>query len=422
MRVLTVSHNVFSRTNNMGKTLMSYFSGFQPEEIAQFYIHSEPPALASVCRNYYQFTDKDALRSLIPLTRCGRVFTAGDIQSDEMAGGESGIAAAAYQFGTKRTGAIFAARNMLWKLARWNTKALWDWVDDFDPDVIFFASGDYSFAYDIALAVAEHTGKPLVVLCVDDHYLYNRNEGSALGRFTWRRFMKKVYQTMDRASEVFVISQSMKEEYEKLFGKPCRVLHTQAQSRELPVQEPTQISYIGNLGLKRFESLIRMGRALKELHEPGVPGWIDVYSGEKDPAILNTLTEENGIRFHGMASPDEVLEVMGRSMAVIHTESFDPGTVPIVRFSVSTKIAESLMYGPCLIAFGPGGIASVDYLKENDAAFVIDDPADLSDGLRRILTDEALRSRIVGNARALALKNHNSDINSANVRRWLEHL
>lgn len=421
MRVLTVSHNVFARTTNMGKTLMSYFSDFQPEELAQFYIHSEPPADASVCRNYYQFTDKDALRSLIPLTGCGRIYAAGDIQSDEMVGGDSGITAAAYQFGRKRTAGIFAARNMLWKLARWNTKALRDWVDDFDPDVIFFAAGDYSFAYDITLEIAEHTGKPLVVLCVDDFYLYNRNADTALGRLTHRQFMKTVYRTMDRASELFVISQSMKEEYEKLFGKPCRVLHTPAQSRALPVQEPTQISYIGNLGLKRYESLIRMGRALKDLGEPGVPGWIDVYSGERNPEILNTLTEENGIRFHGMISPEEVLEVMGRSMAVIHTESFDPGTVPIVRFSVSTKIAESLMYGPCLIAFGPGGIASVDYLKENNAAFVIDDPADLSGGLRRILTDEALRSRTVANARALALKNHNADVNSANVRAWLGH-
>lgn len=423
MRVLVVSHNVFGKTNNMGKTLMSYFSDFQPEEIAQFYIHSEAPADNTVCRNYYRFTDKDALRSLIPVGTWGRAFAAADIQPDEMGGdGESGISAAAYQFGKKRTAAIFAARNLLWKLARWNTKALWDWVDDFDPEVIFFAAGDYSFAYDITLAIAEHTGKPLVVLCVDDFYLYNRNENTALGRLTHRRFMKTVYKTMDRASELYVISQSMKTEYGKLFGKPCRVLHTAAENRALPVQESTQISYIGNLWLKRYESLIRMGRALKSLNEPGCPACIDVYSGEQDPETLKAMTEENGIRFHGMISPAQVLEVMGRSMAVIHTESFDPGTVPIVRFSVSTKIAESLMYGPCLIAYGPGGIASVDYLKENEAAFVIDDPEKLEQGLRQILTDEALRQRIVDNARALAQKNHNAATNSTNVRHWLEDL
>lgn len=44
MRVLIVSHNAFGLTNNMGKTLLSYFSDFSPEEVAQFYIHSEPSA------------------------------------------------------------------------------------------------------------------------------------------------------------------------------------------------------------------------------------------------------------------------------------------------------------------------------------------------------------------------------------------
>ena len=131
------------------------------------------------------------------------------------------------------------------------------------------------------------------------------------------------------------------------------------------------------------------------------------------------MTEENGIRFHGMISHDEVLKVMGRSMAVIHTESFHVDTVPIVRFSVSTKIAESLMYGPCLIAFGPEGIASVDYLKENGAAFVISDPQKLGEEMHRILTDASLRESILKNARALAMKNHHGDTNSRNVRQWL---
>lgn len=421
MRVLVVSHNVFGRTNNMGKTLMSYFSAFSPDEIAQFYIHSEVPADASVCRNYYRFTDKDALRSLITPGSCGRVFAGSDIRTNEMEAREdSAIAAAAYQFGKKRTAGIFAARNLLWRLSRWNTKEFWAWVDDFSPDVIFFASGDYSFAYDIACAVADHTGKPLIVLCVDDFYLHNRNAGSALGRLVHRMFMKTVHRTMERAEELYVISESMKAEYEKLFGKSCRVLHTAAENRELPVQTPSQISYIGNLWLKRYESLIRMGRALKALDEPGCPGVIDVYSGEQDPEILKTLTEENGIRFHGMISAEEVPEVMGRSMAVIHTESFDPDMTRIVRFSVSTKIAESLMYGPCLIAFGPEGIASVDYLKQHGAAYVISDPDMLTDGLGEILSDGSLREQILCNARELAEKNHDTSINSKKVRSWMQ--
>ena len=55
MRVLLVSHTALSRTNNMGKTLLSYLSAFAPGEVAQFYIHSEVPTDDTVCVDYYRF-------------------------------------------------------------------------------------------------------------------------------------------------------------------------------------------------------------------------------------------------------------------------------------------------------------------------------------------------------------------------------
>lgn len=39
LKVLVISHNVFSSTDAMGKTLSQLFTGVSPDEIAQFYIH-----------------------------------------------------------------------------------------------------------------------------------------------------------------------------------------------------------------------------------------------------------------------------------------------------------------------------------------------------------------------------------------------
>ena len=63
MRVLVVSHNVFSKTSNMGKTLSSYFNAIDSEDLAQFYIHSEVPT-SDICKNYYRVTDKEAIKSI----------------------------------------------------------------------------------------------------------------------------------------------------------------------------------------------------------------------------------------------------------------------------------------------------------------------------------------------------------------------
>ena len=63
MRILVVSHNVFSETENMGKTLVSYFKDFGQENLAQFYIHSEIPT-SDICNNYYRVTDKEMINSV----------------------------------------------------------------------------------------------------------------------------------------------------------------------------------------------------------------------------------------------------------------------------------------------------------------------------------------------------------------------
>ena len=422
MRVLLISHTVFSKTGNMGKTLMGYFEKFGPEEIAQLYVHSEVPTEASACHRYFRFTDKDALKSVFLPRVQGREFGLSDIDRHrETPRTDRGVTKKLYQIGARRTPMIFALRNAVWKLSRWNNEKLRGWVRDFDPDVVCFAAGDYGFMYDVTKTIAAELKKPLVVICVDDFYIYNKNTGSAVGRMVHRDFMRSVHRTMAAASEIFTICQPMQEEYGKLFGKPCRVLHTPASRQSVPVcPEARQISYIGNLEPGRYLPLVELGQALGRIQDPRAPRFIDVYSTEENPSVLKYLTEENGIRFHGAVSARQVQEIFGSSMAVIHTESFDPEIRQRTRLSVSTKIPESMMNGPCLIAYGPEGIASVDYLKANNAAYVITDRRELDAGLREILTHEQLRRDIVTRARALAEENHSVEVNPARVRLWLE--
>ncbi|MBQ2927869.1 MAG: glycosyltransferase [Oscillospiraceae bacterium] len=424
MKVLIVSHNCMCSTTNMGKTLLSYFSSFGPEELAQLYIHCEEPTEAALCHNYFRFTDLDALKSLILPRKLGKNFCRKDIRPDRVtARTDTGLLTAVYRYGERRTASVYVLRELLWKFARWETEKLWNWVEDFEPDLIFFASGDYGFSYKIAKAVADHVGKPLVVSCVDDHYLYNRNEDSALGRLLHRQFLKTVWQTMNRASLILTICDSLREEYGRLFAKPCQVLHTASVSRDAKgTDNPQGLVYLGKLELKREQQLIAIGRTLQKMKLPEGPHVLDVYSCDRDPEILKQMIPENGICFHGAVTAQEVLEIMQGSLAVLHTESFDPRMQRIVRHSVSTKIAESLLNGPCLIAYGPQGIASIDYLQEHGAAWVITKPEDLETGLREILTNANLRQQITERARELGKRNHSQEAGPANLRRWFGEL
>ena len=422
MKILLISHNVFCKTTNMGKTLMGYFEGVEPENIAQFYIHSEIPT-TDLCKNYYRITDKEAIKSIFT-RKSGIVFGEKDIKFDaESSRTDSGNDAKRYQKARKRTPLIYLARNLWWSLGAWKTKKLLHWVDDFDPDVVFFASGDYAFMYKIALKIAKYKNIPLLVSCMDDYYFYNKNEKRFLGKLVHRRFMKQVKKTVAYSSKLFCICDKMSRDYGEFFGKPTVTIHTPATITEpLKYEKTNSVSYIGNLGYKRNEQLVKIGRALKSLDVKDKPEFIDVYSGENDPDILIDLTEENGIKFHGSIPADKVLEVMGKSLAIIHIESFDPEMRKRVAYSVSTKIADSLASGTPLLAFGPAEVASVEYLIDNKAAFCATSEDELQRVLGELITDSKKREEIVYNALALAKKNHDSHTNCSMLRDTLKEV
>lgn len=421
MKLLVVSHNVFSDTESMGRTLSSYFRGCKEMEIAQFYIHSEVPTTTEVCDRYFRITDMEALKSIIT-RKCGSQFDHTKIFCDRLTPRtDTGAVAAVYQKGRKRTPLIYLARNMIWGLSNWNNKKFQSWLSDFAPDAVFFASGDYSFLYRIALKIAQKRNIPLYTCCMDDYYFINKNEKVFLGKLSHRLFMRQVKRTLSYSSGAFCICDAMNRDYEKAYGLRCYTLHTSTMLSE-PIQAPKteKLSYLGNLGYNRHMQLVEMGRALKALNMPNGPHWIDVYSSEPREEILKELTEENGIRFHGQIPYEEVKKVMGESLAVIHTESFEQEIADVVRYSVSTKIADSLASGTCMLAYGPEDVASIAYLKENHAAVCITSPKELKDGLTALLTSEELRTEIVANALKLASENHRPDKNSQMIYRVLK--
>lgn len=424
MRVLIISHNCISSTTNMGKTLLSYFQGFPREDLAQLYIHCEEPVDGTVCCNYFRFTDADAIRSLFSPVDLGRQFGPEDIRKDRPhPRTDTGLLHSVYRYGERRKAAGYGLRELLWKGSRWNTERLRRWLEDFQPEAVFFASGDYGFSYEIARTVARERKIPLAVCCVDEYYLHNRNENSPLGRWIHSRFLEQVEQTMACASVIFTICAPLKRLYGPLFRKECVVLHTPAQGMAAESScEGRGIVYLGNLELGREEQLAAIGRTLRKLDLPGGPKTLDVYSWEDDPKRLREMTLENGIVFHGGISGERVRQVLRSSMAVIHTESFTAGMQEITRYSVSAKIPDCLMEGPCLIAYGPEGIASMDYLQDHGAAYRITRPDRLEAGLREILTDASLREAIRQRGRALGQKNHSPQGESAKLRSILEEV
>lgn len=414
MRVLVISHTVFSETESMGKTLSLYFNGFKNSELAQFYVHSQVPT-SKICCNYYRVTDLEAIESIFG-AKAGVIFREEDIDSTRIdARTDKGVTASMYQKARKRTPMIYFARNLWWKLAHWNNRQFNKWLDSVQPDCVFFASGDYSFMYNIARNIAINRGIPLYVSCMDDFYFYNRNSDSFLGKFQHRFFMKSVHKTMEYATKVFCICDKMSTDYSKLFQKECITVHTPSMLKgPINCNKGSEICYLGNLGYHRYEQLIDIGRTLKKMNL--VPNCIDVYSSETRNEILSEMTEENGIRFHGAVGAEQVLKIISKSLAVIHTESFDETIRNAISYSVSTKIADSLASGTCIFAYGPEEVASFQYLRTNSAAICCNSKKLLEKTLEKLIIDSKLRETTIKNALKLAEKNHRVEITPQIIR------
>lgn len=421
MKVLIISQPVLDKENNMGKTLMSYFSNFNSKDVAQLYLRKGIPTNSEVCENYYCFSDTDAVKSIINHNIRGRKYNKESIVIKKYRTSDEESPNSAYKIGAAHKAWMLLIRDIIWQLSNWKNDELIKWVKDFNPDIIFCAPGDGAFSYKIADEIAKQFNKPLVMVCVDDFFINNRNKNELLGKIYHKYFIKVIERTMKSCKAIFTICDAMNKAYSKMFGIKCYTLHTAAENKEVMLNKKAkQISYIGNLSCGRYQTLMELGSALKELEIGDFPYYIDVYSATQDKKCIELLKSAPGIKFHGAVSADKVPEIMKNSMAVIHTESFEKRMMELVKFSVSTKIAESLMYGPCILAYGPEGIASIDYLKENGAAFIISSSEHVKEDLELFLKDSLMREKIIERARTLARENHSIMKNPQKVYQWLQ--
>ncbi len=409
-RVLVISHNVFCETTNMGKTLKSFFSSWNKEYLAQLYFHAEVPT-DNICDKYFRVTDTDMLISVFSHKSHNTIFTFNDIQYNRVSTRiDTGFIAKIYQYARKRSPLIYFLRNSLWRLGIWNSVEIENWIDDFNPEVIFFASGDYSFSYEVTLSISKRKRIPIIMYCCDDFYLNKRKFMLPIAAYNYRRLIKYARLTVEQSYKILTISNKMRVDYRKYFNIPTETIHTGTVFNNFSIKSRKGIVYLGNLCFDRYKQLIDIGKVLKQYTNSKLPDHIDVYSSEKNQKILKHMTKENGILFHGEISGNEVNKIISNSLLVIHTESFKRENINKIMYSISTKIAELLASGTCIFAYGPENIASIEYLREQDAACVVASPKMLDSSLRKIIIDNKNRTRYIKNAKKAVKKYHQLDI------------
>ena len=416
MKLLIISHMPFLSYDAMGKTFCSLFSSFKRCELCQLYIYPSIPDVDR-CESVYRITDRDVLKGLFK-KNLGKVIDESEIGK---AGNELFKSAEEKKIlKTTKNKRPFRRlmRDVMWKISHWYSKNLVDWINKEKPTIIFIAPGTARFLYDMALKISKKFSLPIVTYICDDYY-FVKNNGSFLRRVQVRLLKKKTEKLIARTGMIISICEEIKRNYENEFNVSCKTLMTGASFcvddaekyyRE-EKHDDNALVYLGNIRYNRFKSLVQIGQSLDRVNEDhGTDYKLKIYTSDKNDEIIKCLESVKSIKILGFISGEEFLQTLCSAEVLVHTESFDEEMIDLVKNSISTKIADSLASGRKFLAYGPKGIASIDYLNDNGLAFVATKESELEDVVYKSLTEDG--HAIIDRARKFAKQNHDSQKNS----------
>jgi hypothetical protein len=168
-------------------------------------------------------------------------------------------------------------------LSPWGHRALKQWIRDMAPEVIVYMVGESVFMDKLVLKTCEETGKPLVLYNGEAFRIIDLRTRRGLERMYYRKVQSLYEQLNDRASLVIYNSEMLKADYERRYAPKGKaiVAYNSAAGDHTPYEpgDTMNITYFGNLGVGRSDSLLRVATVLEEI-DPALR--LDIYGNAMD--------------------------------------------------------------------------------------------------------------------------------------------
>lgn len=417
-KILLFSHSGFSDQDANGITMKNLLSAWTPEEKAEFYCDVQKPDY-SAAHQYFRLTDMQVMKAFLgKKSRCVLDYN-GEPQQ------ESGVKAEHPGKTAKKIPAWLKKYkyNFLLKWVReymrlwgpWGQKTLAQWINFVSPDVLIYMVGESIFLDKLVLKACEKTGKPLVLYNGEAYRIIDLAKRKGLERAYYRK-VEKLYARLDcQASMVIYNSEMLKAEYMEKYAHPAKaiVAYNSAECNQQPYSpgDSMNITYFGNLGVGRSDSLLQVAEVLERI-DP-----------EMKLGIYGNATEENAAKFrargnicyHGFINAEQLHGVIAESDILLHVESFDEEIMPKLKYAFSTKIAQCLCAGRCFVSYAPRETASSRYM-ESEGLEVAADTGTLESLLNVLIRDADARKARAEIALRVGKKNHQLAVTAENLR------
>ena len=401
--VLLFSHSGFSDTEANGITMKNLLAEWQPQEKAEFYCNVSAPDFTAAHR-YFRVTDMQMIKAFL-FRKSQHIFTyTGETAQTNSNPKKSSarkipgvLKKQKYNFGIKWL------REIMWRFSPWGHRKLRRWIEETDPEVLVYMVGESLFMDRKVLKACRK--RPLVLYNCEAYRIIDLNGRHGIERAYYRKCQKNYKKLQDRASLVIYNSKMLQDGYEAMYPKKAEtmVAYNSAESKTSAYtpKKTVTVSYFGNLGVGRTKSLVIAARCLQDL---GLH--LDVY-GAADEQTEKQLRECEAIRLRGFLQKEELQEVLEKSDILLHAESFEPEIVKKLRYAFSTKIAQCLCAGRCLVSFAPEQIASTQYLKSVGMPIAASEQ-ELKTLLKELVSKPEVRTAYARRALDIGRKNHHT--------------
>lgn len=398
-KLLVISNNVLSLTNNNGKTIYSFINGLKDVSVSQLYFSGEIPRIKGY--SYFKISDKDIIHGILDSTKRGsEVVPAVKNDSEDDFSLRNMVG---------RNKFTLLARELLW-YRKWKSSKLLKWLDSINPDAILFVAGDSIFAYDICSFIQKRYSSRLTVYVTDD-YVMSRKQESLIEKKRRKIIKGRMDYVLNRSKCFYTISKPMQTTYKELFNKDSYLAVNMASDlRDESIKKTEDeiiLLYAGSFYYGRAQVLGKLALSIRNYNEKHESKAKLLMYCNREPSdeIKKVICVSGASEYRGSLDSEQLKVNLNMADILVFVESFDPEQVEKVKFSLSTKIPEYMSVGKPIIAIGPPGIGSMDYLK--DVAFCITNNGEISDKIEEILQNRSKQLLIGEKARKKFLNNHN---------------
>lgn len=396
IKVLVITYLPWRDDNNIGNSYSNIFKGTESlYEFAHIYIRDGIPQNKLV-HEYYHISEIALLRRFFlmkePVGRYFHLDSCDNMSTDTFGKAYNKARLLRWNF-------FFFIRDLIGYSTSWKTKEFDDFLDKFNPDLIFGTLPTAALIYRLMVYCKRRQNIPLVTYPWDDYYLVYKNNYSPLywlRKLMIRRYLKK---SANESAFLYTISDVMRIKYEQLFGKECKLLYKGYVFNKEPNivisrPNPIRLVYTGNIGSGRWKTLAHITRAAQQINnELGYTAFeIKIYTlSPISTTILGALNVEGTSRICGSIPNNKVPEIIKGADVLIHAEPFNKKDYQLCLYSFSTKLVDYFYAGKCILAVGYP-VSSIDYLQSNDAAICITDFKDIKPKLWEIFKSKEIIS------------------------------